>query len=47
MISKAHNLKEKEYLNILDNISNDADTFFVIYNSLNDFPVVLIEDYKK
>jgi len=45
MISKAHNIKEKTYSLILDNISNDADSFFVIYNSLNDYTVVLLNDY--
>lgn len=45
MVSKAHNILTKTFSNALDNISDDSDAFFVIYNTLNDFTVVLINDY--
>lgn len=46
MISKSHNLLIKDFENKLDNISEDPDAYFVIFNGLNDYTVDLINDYK-
>lgn len=47
MMSKSHNLLLKEFQNLIDNITNDPDAFFIIYNNLNDYTMALFLDYNQ
>lgn len=47
MVSKFHNVLQNGFPNTIDNYATNPDCYFILYNGLNDYTVVLLNDYNE